>query len=73
MTYSDKIAHYAVSYTIASMLSVFFDLYFACFLALMIGIGKEIYDNATDGTFDFYDLIADTLGIATFLILCLLE
>jgi hypothetical protein len=69
MTYTDKITHYAVSYTIASVLSVFLDFYLACFLVLMIGIGKEIYDNATDGTFDWYDLGADILGIATFLLL----
>jgi hypothetical protein len=36
---------------------------------LLAGIGKEIYDNATDGTFDWYDLGADILGIATFLLL----
>jgi hypothetical protein len=69
MTYSDKIMHYAVSYTIASVLSVFFDFYFALFLTLLGGIGKEIYDNATDGTFDWYDLGADILGITTFLLL----
>ncbi len=51
---SDKILHFVISYLIAL---------FDPALAVLAGVGKEVYDFFGGGTADIYDLVADGLGI----------
>lgn len=50
----DKVLHFGVSYILALINP---------FLALVAGLGKEVYDEARGGMADFGDLVADWLGI----------
>lgn len=50
----DKLLHFAISYLIATVDPT---------LALLAGIGKEIFDFLGGGTADLLDLAADALGI----------
>ena len=50
----DKILHFVISYLIALVDPA---------LAVLAGVGKEIYDFFGGGTADVYDLVADGLGI----------
>lgn len=50
----DKLLHFLVSYLIALVEPA---------LAIVAGVGKEIYDALGGGMADVYDLVADGLGI----------
>tara|TARA_R110001592_G_scaffold79556_5_gene237686 strand:- start:388 stop:570 length:183 start_codon:yes stop_codon:yes gene_type:complete len=50
----DKVLHFVVSFIIAL---------FDPALAVLAGIGKEVYDALGGGVADVYDLVADGLGI----------
>lgn len=51
---SDKILHFVISYLIALVDPA---------LAVLAGVGKEVYDYFGGGVADIYDLVADGLGI----------
>lgn len=51
---SDKILHFVISYLIALVDPA---------LAVLAGVGKEVYDFFGGGMADVYDLVADGLGI----------
>lgn len=50
----DKVLHFVFSYAIALIDPG---------LAVLAGVGKEVYDALGGGMADVYDLIADALGI----------
>jgi hypothetical protein len=50
----DKLLHFVVSYLIALVDPA---------LAVLAGVGKEVYDALGGGMADVYDLVADGLGI----------
>ena len=56
----DKVLHFLVSFFIAL---------FDPALAVLAGVGKEVYDGLGGGTADVFDLVADALGIVTALAL----
>ena len=60
----DKILHFFASGWIFLILNHFLDSIFICFLiTFLIGIVKEIYDWKFRNGADFYDLVANLLGI----------
>ena len=66
MKYQDKIAHFAVSFMLTCILSVFVNIYLASLIVLLVGIGKEIYDNYKRGGYSWKDILADIGGIILF-------
>ena len=68
---SDKVLHFLCSAIIMGICSVFFNPMLSCFIALAIGLLKELYDchkpNPTG--WDWHDLLADTIGIIVGMIL----
>ena len=63
MIYQDKILHASVSMNIVFVLSAIINIPLSVFVAFLVGLAKEIYDGATGGKFDWYDIFADTIGI----------
>lgn len=51
---ADKVLHFLVSYVLAL---------FDPAIAVLAGVGKEVYDALGGGMADVYDLVADALGI----------
>ncbi|MBM3289199.1 MAG: hypothetical protein FJY92_03525 [Candidatus Hydrogenedentes bacterium] len=51
---TDKFWHFWISYGIA---------YFKPVLAIVAGIGKEVYDAFSGGNPDVWDLVADGMGV----------
>ena len=61
--YKDKIYHFYVCFSITCILS-YISIILATSIALLAGLIKEIYDDRQpNNKFDFYDLIADILGV----------
>lgn len=61
----DKWEHYAVALTLTCLFDIFLQTWLAAIVVLAISIGKEVYDKVSGkGTPDWYDLLADVLGIA---------
>jgi uncharacterized protein YfiM (DUF2279 family) len=70
----DKLAHFIVSTIIVVGVGIIgldvfkwsmsTSLLVGDIVALMVGIGKEVYDSRNRGFFSFLDLVADALGIA---------
>lgn len=61
---SDKILHFLASGLIFMIILMFTQsLDWAFLIAILVGIGKEIYDYYKKGFADFYDVVADLLGI----------
>lgn len=71
---SDKVLHFLCSAIIMGVCSVFFNPMLSCFIALAIGLLKELYDchkpNPTG--WDWHDLLADLLGLTAALVVVLL-
>ena len=70
--YVDKIAHFSVSFLIFLISEMFlkeiFKLdnsspYIAGLITTLAGFGKEFYDKHKGGRFDWYDILADGLGM----------
>lgn len=60
----DKICHFFVSGWFFIVLTQFFeDMFIPFFITLLIGVFKEIYDWKYRGGADFYDIVANVLGI----------
>ena len=68
---SDKVLHFLCSATIMGVCSVLFNPMLSCFIALAIGLLKELYDCHKPNTtgWDWHDLLADTIGIMVGMIL----
>lgn len=65
----DKWEHYAVALTITCLLRVLLPWWVAGLIVLAVSIVKEIYDKVSGkGTPDWYDLLADVIGISVGLI-----
>jgi len=70
----DKVMHFVGSYTITNASYEYFQpivgnkkaYIYSSAIALSVGLGKEIYDKHTDGTFSPGDVIADISGILFF-------
>lgn len=60
MVETDKFLHFWISFAIA---------FFKPGLAMIAGVGKEVYDALSGGIVDVYDLAADGLGIFAALLL----
>lgn len=65
---TDKVAHFGVSFALTSVVAAFFShsewcVVWGAVVALLIGIGKEVYDKVKGGVFDGFDLWADMAGI----------
>jgi uncharacterized protein YfiM (DUF2279 family) len=58
----DKFQHAIVSAAICAALKCVVGLPLAVFLTLAVGVGKELYDRRTGGTFDMGDITADIIG-----------
>lgn len=64
----DKCLHFIVCMLLTMVFSLFVPMWVAGITVLIIGIGKEIYDYADYGKFDWKDLIADIIGIGVILL-----
>lgn len=65
MNYTDKILHFVIMALISGTLFLAFPLWLALVLCAIIAVGKEVYDcfkqNPTG--FDWYDILADAIGV----------
>jgi len=60
----DKQLHFLVSAFIVFAIYAFIpNLLVAGIIALMVGLLKEVYDEYTYGGWDWYDMLADVIGI----------
>jgi uncharacterized membrane protein YjjP (DUF1212 family) len=60
----DKICHFFASGWIFLVLNYFFeDMAIPFFITLLIGLVKEVYDWKYRNGADFYDIVANVLGI----------
>ena len=65
----DKWEHYAVALTLTCLFRVLFPWWISGLVVLTISIGKEVYDKVSHkGTPEWYDLLADVIGISVGLI-----
>ena len=61
----DKALHYLVCAYLFRLLKPLVGSLIAILLVELIAFGKEIYDANHDGKFDWYDILADNLGLLT--------
>lgn len=67
---TDKIIHFLCSVILAILLTKWTGtIIYAGILAFLIGILKEVYDLKATGFFEIRDILANTLGIITGIIL----
>ena len=60
----DGLLHFSVSIILTTLLCLILPFYWAAFIVLLIGIGKEIYDKVNKkGCAEWKDLICDIVGI----------
>ncbi len=64
---TDKVAHFGVSFAITVCVAAMtyrseFCSVIGMTVAILVGIGKEIYDKAKGGKIEVGDLVADLLG-----------
>ena len=70
----DKVKHFCVSFFVALIAGIVAAVsqgeptWAAAIIAALIGMGvgiaKEIYDKKTTGLFDWWDIVADAIGVA---------
>ena len=61
---SDGMQHVILSSLIASVLSLVLPWWFAGIITLMVGVGKEIYDERSGkGCAEWKDIVCDIIGI----------
>ena len=70
---TDKIAHFALSAFLCLAICRFLPIWIAVVAAVVVGVGKEIYDSKTGGKFDWKDVIADLLGVISATVIQLLS
>ena len=63
LEHKDKLLHFLCSFFILHFFNAFLPLIFAILISVVFGIGKEIWDEKKHSGWDWYDLLADTLGI----------
>jgi hypothetical protein len=66
---NDKVQHFLVCFLLTYLFNCLFSLIISSLIVLVIGILKEIYDKYFGSGFCWKDLLADILGILTFIIL----
>lgn len=59
----DLVAHFLVNFLIVILLGLSGLLGMGITLAIILSVGKEIWDLRDDGDASFMDLVADSLGI----------
>lgn len=59
----DKILHLLMCYVIVFTFMSFGHPFIGLIVALVLGIGKEIYDKISSNKWDWYDLLADLSGM----------
>jgi len=59
----DKVAHFAITYSIVYTLADKWDVNGAVAVGILVGVAKEIWDKLRYGKLSVADLIADILGI----------
>ena len=64
----DKCLHFIVCLSLTTVFSTLISVWAAGVTVLIIGIGKELYDYADYGKFDWKDLLADVIGIGYILL-----
>ena len=72
----DKVAHFGVCLTIVVVVSACFRNLLGTVLgmiaALVVGLGKEIYDKVKGGPFSLADLVADFIGCVVGAVCCII-
>lgn len=68
----DKVAHFALSAFLCLAAGRFVPVWAAIAIAVVFGIGKELYDSGTGGKWDWKDILADAAGTVTATILLLI-
>lgn len=58
----DRIYHFVAGLLVALFCLFVLKMYFCVWLVLFIGFVKECIDSATDGNFDWVDLLATVIG-----------
>lgn len=61
--YLDKICHGAICFIISLVGTLFFNWWIGLILAVLAGILKEVYDAKWGTGWDWYDVIADGIGL----------
>ena len=64
MKHIDKVAHFAITYSIVYTLADKWDINGAVGVGILLAVIKEIWDKYTDGKLSLADLISGVLGIA---------
>ena len=59
----DKFLHGLVSFLMVLVLYPFISLEGAIFVAVLVGISKEVYDHLGNGTASVLDFVADIIGV----------
>lgn len=59
---TDKITHATICYAITLTIGLFIDWWVGVCVALMVGLGKELYDKYKGNKFDWHDMLADVVG-----------
>jgi len=59
----DKVAHFAITYSIVYTLADKWDMNGAIGVGILVGVAKEIWDKLTDGKLSIADLVVDVAGI----------
>lgn len=67
----DKVLHAIVSMVITILLSIFLPLWFSALLTLMLGVVKECIDKYYGERYDWWDILADVVGIGMVVLICL--
>lgn len=67
----DKVLHAIVSMIITILLCIFLPLWFSALLVLILGVAKECIDKYYGERYDWWDILADVVGIGMAVLLCL--
>lgn len=67
----DKVLHAIVSMAITILLCIFLPLWFSALLVLILGVAKECIDKYYGERYDWWDILADVVGIGMAVLLCL--
>ena len=68
----DGLLHLTVSALLVIAISVLLPVWLSALIALLIGIGKEIWDKYHGGACNWHDVICDVAGIAVGLIIVII-
>lgn len=69
---TDGLLHLETSALITVAVAKFAPLWVAVIAALLIGIGKELYDKKHEGVASWHDVICDIAGVAIGAAICIL-